>query len=225
MTMTIRRDERGFTIVEMLIGIGIMAVVYLAVTQVLVRVHLSHATMASTMALRQEARVLFLRMGEELRGAGHGLVGDLEAISHAAADEITVALDLDRGSASRPCTDEAGDNGVEQISYKVATGRIDRRVQCWTGGAWVPEMPYVPVASDVVTASFQYFDVSGSELSPGAGGLSAGDRAQIRWIRINLSLRDDDAAIAGETTPSYLSSADVLVRNSAAFLQQLVEGQ
>ena len=85
-----------------MVAIGIMAVVYLATTQILVRVQLSHATMVSTMALRQEARVLLMRMGDEVRGAGHGLVGSLEGISHASTRQLTVALDLDRGSSDRP---------------------------------------------------------------------------------------------------------------------------
>ena len=217
-------DERGFSIIEMMIAIGIMAVVYLAVTQILVRVHLSHATMASTMSLRQEARVLLMRMGDELRGAGHGIVDSIEGISHASATELTVALDLDRGSTDRPCTAEAGDDGVEQITYRVATGRIERRVQCWVSGAWVQESPYVPVAQNVTAGSFRYFDVAGTEIVAGGGSLTAAQREQVRSIRILVALADASRAIQGEATPSYQSSTDVLVRNHADFLTQLVEG-
>ena len=217
-------DERGFTIVEALVTIGIMAVVYLAVTQILVRVHLSHATMASTMALRQEARVLMMRMGEEVRGAGHGVVGAIEGLGKASASELVVALDIDRGSTERPCTSEAGDDGVEQITYRVSTGRIDRRVECWTSGAWVQEAPYTPVAVNVAAASFHYFDAAGNELSPGGGELAAAQRAQVHTIRISVALLDTARAIEGEATPSYQSSMDVRVRNHGDFLGQLVTG-
>lgn len=216
--------ERGFSLIEVMIAIGIMAVVYLAVTQILVRVHLSHATMASTMSLRQEARVLLMRIGDEVRGAGHGIVESVEAISHASASELTIALDLDRGSVDRPCTVEAGDDGVEQVTYRVATGRIERRVQCWVAGAWVQEMPYTPVAVNVTAASFRYFDLSGTEIAAGGGSLSAAQRDSVRSIRIVVALADDARAIEGEATPSYQSSADVLVRNHTDFLTQLVEG-
>jgi prepilin-type N-terminal cleavage/methylation domain-containing protein len=218
-----RGTERGFTIVEMLIGIGIMSVVFLAVTQILVRVHLSHATLSATSTLRQEGRVLLSRFGAEVRGAGHGLVGDLEAISFASTERLTIALDLDRGSPSRPCLAEAGDDGVEEITYRFVRGRIDRRLRCWASGAWTSEVPYTPVAEHVSAASFQYFDGDGLELLPGAGGLTSAEREQIVQVRINLVMVAEGRAIDGETTPSYQSHADVLVRNGA-FLSRLLTG-
>ncbi len=220
----LRRDERGFSLIEMMIAIGIMAVIYLAVTQILVRVHLSHATMASTMSLRQEARVLLMRMGDEVRGAGHGIVGSLEGISQASATELTIALDLDRGSSDRPCTLEVGDDGVEQVTYRVATGRIERRVQCWVSGVWVQEIPYTPVAQNVTAASFRYFDAAGAEITAGGGSLAEAQRDQVRSIRVSVALADAARAIQGEATPSYQSFADVLVRNQDAFLTKLVDG-
>ena len=207
-----------------MIAIGIMSVVYLAVTQILVRVHLSHSTMISTISLRQEARVLLMRMGEEVRGAGHGIVGSLEGISQASAKQLTIALDLDLGSSDRPCTLEAGDDGVEQVTYRITTGRIERRIQCWVSGAWVRETPYTSVAENVAAASFRYFDVTGKEILPGAGNLVQAQREQVRSIRISVALADEDAAIQGETTPSYQSSADILVRNHSDFLTKLVDG-
>lgn len=219
-----RDDQRGFSLIEVMIAIGIMAVVYMAVTQILVRVHLSHATMAATMSLRQEARVLLMRIGKEVRGAGHGIVESLEGIAHASATELTITLDLDRGSPDRPCTVEAGDDGIEQISYRVATGRIERRVQCWVSGAWVQETLYTPVAQNVTAASFRYFDVAGAEIAAGGGSLTSAQRDSVLSIRISVALTDDDRAIQGEATPSYHSSADVLLRNHTDFLTQLVEG-
>lgn len=207
-----------------MIAIGIMAVVYMAVTQILVRVQLSHTTMVSTMALRQEARVLLMRMGDEVRGAGHGIVGSLEGISQASAKQLTIALDLDRGSSDRPCTIEAGDDGVEQVTYRITTGRIERRVQCWVSGSWVQETPYTAVAEKVSAASFRYFDVTGKEMLPGAAGLATVQRQQIRSIRVAVALADADMTIKGEATPSYQSYADIFVRNQSAFLTRLVDG-
>lgn len=220
----LHRGERGFSLLEVMIAIGIMAVVYLAVTQILVRVHLSHATLASTMSLRQEARVLLARMGDELRGAGHGTVDSLVGISQASGSLLTVALDLDRGSSNRPCTAEAGDDGVEQITYRVATGRIERRVQCWVSGAWVQETPYTPVAENVTAASFRYFDVAGAEVGAGGATLTTAQCEQVRSIRISVALADAARAIEGETTPSYQSFAEVLVRNHSGNLAKLVDG-
>lgn len=220
----LRRDERGFSLVEMMMAVGIMAVVYLAVTQILVRVHLSHATMVATMQLRQEARVLMTRMGDEVRGAGHGIVGGLEGISLASSTQLTVALDLDRGSSDRPCTAEAGDDGVEQITYRIAPGRIERRVHCWVSGTWVQETPYTPVAENVTAASFRYFDATGTQIAPGAGGLATEQRQQVRSVRISVALADTDLTIQGEATPTYLSTADILVRNRTSFLARLVDG-
>jgi len=151
-------------------------------------------------------------------------VESLEGIPHASATELTIALDLDRGSTDRPCTVEAGDDGVEQITYRVATGRIERRVQCWVSGAWVQETPYTPVAQNVTAASFHYFDVTGTEIAAGGGSLTSTQREQVRSIRILVALADTERAIQGEVTPSYQTSVDVLVRNHSDFLTQLVEG-
>lgn len=219
-----RGDERGYSLIEMMIAMSIMAVVYLAVTQILVRVHLSHVTMTATMSLRQEARVMLMRMGDEVRGAGQGIVGSLEGISQASATQLTIALDLDRGSTDRPCVVEAGDDGVEQVTYRIATGRIERRVQCWVSGVWVQETPYTPVAENVTAASFRYFDSAGTEIDPGGGSLTTAQREQVRSIRISVALADEDRAIQGEATPSYQASADFLVRNQSGFLTKLVDG-
>lgn len=213
--------ERGTTLIEMLVVLAITGVVYAALAGTMVRLYLSDSTMASLRGLRQVGRLATTRMAGELRNSGRGLKTVTETFSTATAAQLTFAADIDQGSPAPPCTNESNDDGVEQITYRFQGTLLERRVECWVGGAWQAEVPFTPLATGLQSGSFRYFDIGGLELMTGGGGLAAADRARVARVRMALDLEDGDAAIEGETTPHYQVSIDVLVRNNDGFLDKL----
>lgn len=213
--------ERGTTLIEMLVVMAITGVVYSALAGTMVRLYLTDSTMGSLRDLRQVARLASTRMAGELRNAGHGLKTVTETFSTAMGLRLTFATDIDNGSPEPPCTNESNDDGVEQITYRFEGTVLERRVECWVGGAWQAEVPFTALATGLRSGSFRYFDIVGLELMTGGGGLAAADRARVARVRMALDLEDLDAAIKGETTPHYQVSIDVLVRNNDGFLAKL----
>ena len=138
-----------------------------------------------------------------------------EAFSSASAVEVGFASDIDDGAPERPCTLESGDNGVERITYRISTGAVERQVECWSGGAWVLEESFQPIADQVDNAesSFTYFDGVGNQIGSSGAPMSATLRDQIRRVRITLSLADGAPELPGMPEPRYLAATDVAIRN------------
>ena len=120
-----------------------------------------------------------------------------DGISVAKSDEVRIKADLDgSGAIDSPEEDityryQSNNNTVERVAGTTANSLMD---------------------GIVLTGShLRYFDGAGVELIPGTGALGAGDRAQIRRIRIELSLADH---VANRTEPMRARvSTDVDMRN------------
>ncbi len=214
-------SERGSTLIDLMIGVAIIGVVYVALAEVSVRVYMNDATMESSRELRQGGRIAISRFVSELRNAGQGLKTVTQSISRAKTKRVMFAGDIDNGSTAAPCSSESNNDGVEQITYRFRRAKLERRVKCLVGGRWQAEVPFGPMALDLLAGSFRYFDIDGVELLPGTNGLGAADRARVALVRMELVLEDPAGALAGEAAPRYQSSIDVLVRNNTDFLARL----
>ncbi len=89
-----------------------------------------------------------------------------------------------------------------------------RRIECWDGSAWTIEMDNQVAATNLVGEQvvFRFFDEDGAEIDPGAGELSAADRARIRLVMIEMRLMDPDDPVEGEN-PEFDLSARVRLPN------------
>ncbi len=210
-----RPGERGASMIELLIATTIMTIVFMSVTRVLVRTQVGYEYSGSTINLRQSARLGLNRMVNELRMAGYGLSGVSDTFTTASAVEVSFASDIDDGALSPPCTIESGDDGVEHVTYRISTGLLERRVECWSGGSWVLEQSFQPITDQVENAesNFTYFDAVGNQIGASGAPMSATLRNQIRRVRITLALVDSAPELPGMPASRYRAATDVAIRN------------
>ena len=209
----------GFSVVEILIVSSLMLLVMAAVFPLLFQGQALFDTQADATAIRQEVRIPIKGMTRDLRMTGYGLANVGQAIQVATDSLLRVAADLDNGSTDGPCSNEAGDAGVERITYKRAGGDLTREVHCWSGTAWLPGPGEQLVLSNVRSDAplFRYFDVNANELIATGTGLIAAQRAYVVEIWIRIDVQDTDKQVLIGTDPHPRSAIDtrVLIRNRA----------
>lgn len=175
-----RRENAGFTLVELLVGIGMFALVALALVTVL----LSSTRLGSRTSTRAEvqggSRQTLSLISTELRQAGAdpsippaGIVGIVSA------DSVSIHIRSDLSGDGVIQTAEPS----EEVTYawSDSTDTITRN----TGSG------AVPVLSNVTALSFSYFDGSGNALT--MLPLSAADRAAVNSIRVSFTSEEGDS--------------------------------
>jgi hypothetical protein len=153
----------------------------------------------------------------ELRMAGFDIGNLTESISSATGTELAFASDIDGGSPDPPCdatSETATNGGAERITYRLQGGELLRSVDCWNGSAWSNDSTDLPMARNVLSVQplFRYFDEDDTEMVPGAGGLTAAQRAAVRSIGIEIEL-EDPTDIPGQETARFSVRTRVTLRN------------
>lgn len=211
------RSERGFGLLEMVISTAVLGLLMAGAFTLLFRSQVTFELQLASADIRQQARVSIERVGTELRLAGYRIDNLPEPITRAGANVLQFVGDIDDSSAAAPCGaafEDAADGGAERLTYEVSVGRLMRKVDCWDGASWTTELGNQVAASNLVGEQvvFRYFDGNGAELDPGAGELSAADRARIRLVTVEMRLMDPDDPIEGEH-PEFDLSARVRLPN------------
>lgn len=212
-----RDSERGFGLLEMTIASAVLGLLMAGAFTLLFRSQVTFELQLANAEIRQQARVSIERMSTELRLAGYRIDNLSEPITRAGANVLQFAGDIDDSDAAPPCGaafENAADGGAERLTYTVSVGRLMRGVDCWDGSSWTTEFTNQVAASNLVGEQtvFRFFDENGAEIDPGAGELSAADRARIRLVTIDMRLMDPEEPVEGEH-PEFDLSARVRLPN------------
>ncbi|HEX9699773.1 MAG TPA: prepilin-type N-terminal cleavage/methylation domain-containing protein [Acidobacteriota bacterium] len=207
----------GYTLLELLVSLLIVSFLLGGLYTVVFQTQTSFEAQQMAMTLRQEARIVLNSMTVELRMAGFDIGNLTEIISDADVDRLAFVTDIDGGSPEPPCDaviEAAANGGAERITYALLNGELLRSVDCWNGAAWSPDSNDLPLARNVLSAAalFRYFDENDAELFPGAGGLTAAQRAAVRSIGIDLEL-EDPTILPGKPQASFAVRTRVTLRN------------
>ncbi len=207
----------GYTMLELLVSLLIVTLLLAGLYTVLFQTQTSFEAQQIAMTLRQEARIVVDALAVELRMTGHDLGNLPEAITQARADRLAFVADIDGGSAEPPCDaaiETAADGGAERVTYRLRGTDLLRTVDCWNGAAWSRDSVDQRVAENVTSSRplFRYFDQDDNELVPGAGGLTAAQRARVQSIGIDIEL-NDPTVVPGKPTPGFSVRTRVTLRN------------
>ncbi len=213
------RDDRGYTLVEMMISMLLMTILLGSLYTVLFQSQATFEAQQDAMALRQQARVAINQLSTELRMAGYDIGNVPEAIPDARANRVVFIADIDNGSNLLPCgaaAETAVNGGAERITNRLLTGDLLRSVDCWDGATWTTEYTDQIVARNLVGSDpiFRYFDANGTEMDPGGGALTAAQRAALRMLNIALALEDPSNQVLGETSDNFAMQTRVTLRNA-----------
>lgn len=199
-------DDAGFSLIEILVAGALLTFIMGGLLTVFSSGQDSFEAQQAIMEMRQGGRVAMDQLVRETRLAGYGLENVPEALFVADVDTIQFAADVDDGDPAPPCGaafETATDGGVERVTYELANGQLLRSVECWDGSSWTAEITDQLLAESLVDGQtlFRYFDGDGTELVPGAGGLSAAQRDEVRMVSLSVDMLDDTRTQRGVGDP------------------------
>jgi len=180
--------DRGFTLVEILVSMSIMAVFMAMFTGLVVQMFRSANKSSATAAAQSQVNIAFLRLDEEIRyAAGISTPGSV------GADSYVEYLTTNTGGPI--CT---------ELRLNAASGQLQRRT--WTRGV-SPVTPtgWIPLASDVTSAAPFTFSPADATFnfqrlrlklvaSSGSGGTAAARQLDVTFTALNTSLSTSSAA-------------------------------
>lgn len=204
------RDERGFSLTEVLVASLIMLLVMGALYTGLEQTEVFYESYESSMTLRQQARVSLGTMAGELRAAGYEMGDADEALSIADGTQLQFVGDIDDGSDDGPCGagfEGASGGGAERITYSVDDDNsLIRTIDCFDGASWTTGVEVTTVLRGLEPGLtlFEYRDVSGTVLPLNSGPLSSALREDVRSVEISLVIRNTDQTVgAGNDIPQW----------------------
>lgn len=193
--MKIIRNQRGFTLLEVLISSAVSVIVLAAIYLMLMTNQVTYARGENKVEIQQNARVAMRRMAREVRMSGYDpgsaipAQASQAAIQVANANMITFIADL------------GGDDVSDRITYRLQGNQVIRESASWVGGAWTPNPPVSSQVADAVTVlAFRYFDANDNETAT---------LGNIR--RITVDITGQEAAASFQDT--FPLTIDVRLRN------------
>ena len=117
-------SEQGFTLVEILVAISILAILLTSVYGIFSSISLARERLDSDSADYHRARVMFERMGRELRGAYFQQRDSHLVFSGKTSDDGTVELELTTTAVS-PLSQTGA--GIARVHYLLVEDDEDRR--------------------------------------------------------------------------------------------------
>lgn len=177
-----KRNKKGFTILELLIGLAIAAIVMLAIYGIFILTYRTYLGQESIADIQEDLRIAIEQMTREMRMAGLKL---------ASYNSLTpTPPSIEEASPTRfrfTAGDMEKDGTQDRIEYSFENGNLMRTFQEYTGGAWQPPQSQAKqvIARNILSLNFRYFDVSNSEIFPGTDTTLT---EQVRRVEISLTL-------------------------------------
>lgn len=203
-----RAATRGFTLIETLITVAILAVVLGGVYQLFLVGYRTQAVVSTDSSFLDNARRAVDAMAKDLHVAGldptgAGVFGFRDSGGFApVATEARILFSLDE---DRDGTLDA--NALERVGFLLNGTTLVRTMDGVNPAAGLP-----PVARDVASLRFEYFDASDNPIPnpPGATyTLTAAQRRNIRRIRVTVTY----SGTAGSLARTYSVTTDIRGRN------------
>jgi type IV pilus assembly protein PilW len=182
---------RGFTLLELLVGMAISALVMTAIYATFKNQHEMYINQGIIVSAQQNLRAGMLFMEREIRMAGCDPLGaGGMGIRVANANSISFTLDY-RGTADGSDSDGVSDDKNEDIVYALLNGNLVRTIPI----SGPPPTRTDTIAENIGALNFVYLDVSSVPLTT---PLTEANRANIRSVQITMG------AVADRGLPGYL---------------------
>ncbi len=186
------RDQRGFTLIETLVVVGLLSVVSVGFYQVLVSGTRGTDTTRSVVRVSEEARLGLNRMIRDTREA--------TGFTATTATSYTIEVDFDRDGSPEPSPGPGEDQEVITFAYNAGSGTITLNGEVLVAG--VAQIGTEPMFS--YTSNRLEFDADlngvtdASEIDTAVGNANgvidlASERALITGVAYALEITSDDS--------------------------------
>jgi len=172
--------QAGFTLVELLVTIGVFALVITVTSTILMTSRRIHSTTTHRVDLQAAGRQTMAMMTAEIRNAGADPSEPPAGITAlVTADSATIHIRSDLNGNGTIQTTEPSEDVTYQ--YNAGPGTITRN----------PGSGAVIILDKVTSMRFTYFDANGNPLT--ALPLSASDAALVRSVGLTMTCTEGDA--------------------------------
>lgn len=218
------KDERGFTIVEILIAMGLSAIIVASFVQLYV--YSGRATLWGEQGAQtnRDARLSMMRIVKDFRHAGliamEDIDGDsndivIDVLGEVFSDSINEMFEEATWNSLTFEGDVDNDSVTETIRYYLEGNRLKRYVWEWDRDSidWNPEIEGRVVGQNVDFLMFTYFDLNNMQIpnpppSPYQSlNLTRQERASIRTVKVDLVTRSDKEDLQKIHTGLYPDSS------------------
>ncbi len=177
------RDESGFTLAEVSVTITIMIIVLFALHSMFEMSLKVYSYGHNKVEATEISRVALEKMEREIRQASaYNQPSDLHLFDQRTANEIRFGNDLN-GSGAIECPNSSG--RCEKFGYRLNNGTLGR--DSTSTGATNTLANLRPVAENVQSLTFTYYNKSGAVVAP--GGTEATDPTATTYVdRVQVSL-------------------------------------
>ncbi len=172
-----RTGHDGFTLVEMMVALSLMAVAGLVVFSIFVSSQNSFYDTRQALQSQSDSRVVLSMLGQDIRSAGSDLQGGIQGLMFCDADSLRILSDLNVNGIIEAAAEPAED--VTWI-YDATNDRLLRRTP--TG--------QMVLVDDVQSFGIEYLDAAGNVIGPVP--LAPADRVRVRAIRFDMTVEVDD---------------------------------
>lgn len=181
-TLNRGKNKEGFTILELLIGLAIAAIVMLAIYGIFILTYKTYLGQESIADIQEDLRVAIEQMTREMRMAG------LKLASYNALVPQPPSIEEASPARFRFVAGDMEKNGTQdRIEYAFENSSLIRTFQEYVGGAWEPPQSQAKqvVARNIVALNFRYYDVSNNEIFPGTDTTLT---EQVRRVEISITV-------------------------------------
>jgi prepilin-type N-terminal cleavage/methylation domain-containing protein len=212
------REERGFTLVELLVTMGVLSIVMALITGSAIFLQRSVRQTEQRFDDLAQARLAMDATSKWLRGAVTIERGDT---SESDRDPFTQAMRRRVDFITSVTTGNTADDAPQRVRLEV-TNQEELEERVWPGrvnanGIWTqaggPRSRII--ARGLVDGEpFSFFDAEGNEITPaGEGNLTQAEREAIRYVGINIVVQQEPAV----DTPAAQLNSRVALPNQFYF--------
>lgn len=194
------QQQRGYTLVELMVAVVLTSIVTVAIYKAYVSVTTAYEVQDQVVELQQNSRVAIDRMAREIRMAGYDSKETASAgfVATTDADDINFTMDLDESGAI--------DAGNETVAYSYDAGNLELKRN---GTA---------VIDNIDALNFVYLDEDGEVTAT---------LANIRTVQIAVVLRtsNEDYGYTNSDTYSNLQGTVIYTAGGDNFRRRVVRTQ
>lgn len=203
---TLWNDERGFTIIEILIAMSLSAIILTSFVQLYVYCGKTTTWQVQGAEANRDARLALMHVTQDFRAAGSIASEDMDGdsndisrdvLSQVFSDSIDEIFEEAKWNTFTFEADVDNDSITETVRYYLDGDVLKRYVWQWSRDSlkWRPEIAGRPVGNNVDFVMFRYYDANNIQIPNPAPvpystlNLTPQQRAGIRTIKIDYITR------------------------------------
>ena len=170
-------NTRGFTLVEMLVGMALASFILAGALSVFTFSNQSYAVEGEILNVQQSVRSTMQILAYELRMAGY--------VPLAIRDSLPTGYEKLEEATSTSMTflaDPNSDGTPEKVRYTITGTTLTRESKIWNGAAFAEQTGVVVLAENIVGLNFNYIFKDGTTGVP----ITPQERADVRAVSISL---------------------------------------